>query len=346
MKQIEEDPWLALPVKYPAGTKLPGVVRNLTSFGAFVEIEAGIDGLVHVSDMSWTKRVEHPSEVVAKGQEVDVMVLDVDAENKRISLGVKQLTEDPWPSIAERFSPGVEPEGNVARLDERGVVVDLGDEIEGLIPASGAGADDPERLDEYYGVGDALSLRVTEADTSNRRIVLEVTDVPTRKTQDEIEAARISAVEEAAATAAAQTAAEAEGDDDDFRLRPGRKVDAVEEEVEVTPAPAAERAAEVQARAAAEAAGSDTEEGQSEEAKAGEPESGDAVESVEEEASAEPDDDAESVEEEASTESDDDAESVEEEASAEPDDDAESVEEEIPTDESSKDDNAEPVEQE
>ena len=91
MKQIEEDPWLALPVKYPTGTTLDGKVRNLTSFGAFVEIEPGIDGLVHVSDMSWTKRVEHPSEVVQKGQEVEVMVLDVDAENKRISLGLKQL---------------------------------------------------------------------------------------------------------------------------------------------------------------------------------------------------------------------------------------------------------------
>ena len=91
MKQIEEDPWLALPVKYPTGTKLTGTVRNLTSFGAFVEIEPGIDGLVHVSDMSWTRRVEHPSELVHKSEELEVMVLDVDGENKRISLGIKQL---------------------------------------------------------------------------------------------------------------------------------------------------------------------------------------------------------------------------------------------------------------
>jgi len=260
MKQIEEDPWLALPVKYPTGTKLPGVVRNLTSFGAFVEIEAGIDGLVHVSDMSWTKRVEHPSEVVTKGQELDVMVLDVDAENKRISLGVKQLSDDPWPTISERFGTGVEPEGTVARLQDRGVVVDLGDDIEGFIPVSSSGVDDEERLEEHYASGDSLSLRVIESDAANRRIVLEVTEVPPRKTQEEIEAARIAAAEAAAAAAAAATAAEAESDDDDFRLRPGRKGE-TSEMAEGAPASAAERAAEVQAQAAAEAASSVTSDG-------------------------------------------------------------------------------------
>ena len=283
MKQIEEDPWLALPVKYPGGTKLAGVVRNLTSFGAFVEIEAGIDGLVHVSDMSWTKRVDHPSEVVEKGQDIDVIVLDVDAENKRISLGVKQLVEDPWPQITEQFSSGVETEGTVVRLQDNGLVVDLGDEIEGFIPSSGAGVDDPELLDEYYGRGDALSLRVVESDATNRSIQLEVTEAPDRKTQEEIEAARIAAVEEAAAVAAAQTESEAESDDD-FRLRPGQKADSVEEDEPtegVTLAPAAERAAELQAQAAAEAADNDTE-------------------PVEEESPAEEssDDDAEPVEEE------------------------------------------------
>ena len=95
MKQMEEDPWPRLPTKYPSGTKLTGAVRNLTSFGTFVEIEPGIDGLVHVSDMSWTKRVKHPSEVVRKGDETEVIVLDVDADNKRISLGIKQLLDNP-----------------------------------------------------------------------------------------------------------------------------------------------------------------------------------------------------------------------------------------------------------
>jgi small subunit ribosomal protein S1 len=181
MKQIEEDPWLALPVKHPTGTVLKGTVRNLTSFGAFVEIEPGIDGLVHVSDMSWTKRVEHPSEIVQKGEEVQVMVLDVDAENKRISLGLKQLQDDPWPGISERFAPGVECSGKVARVQDKGVVVDLGDDIEGFVPASHSGVDDAARLPEYYEAGDALDLRVIESDAANRRIVLEVLTKPERK---------------------------------------------------------------------------------------------------------------------------------------------------------------------
>ena len=180
MKQIEEDPWLALPAKYPTGTQLAGVVRNLTSFGAFVEIESGIDGLVHVSDLSWTRRVEHPSEVIQKGDEVQVLVLDVDAEAKRISLGIKQLSDDPWPEIVERFSAGVEPAGSVARVQEKGVVVDLGDDIEGFVPTSHSGVEEEEKLPEYYRAGEAVELKVIESDAANRRIVLEVTTLPER----------------------------------------------------------------------------------------------------------------------------------------------------------------------
>jgi len=180
MKQIEEDPWLALPAKYPTGTQLAGVVRNLTSFGAFVEIESGIDGLVHVSDLSWTRRVEHPSEIIQKGDEVQVLVLDVDADAKRISLGIKQLTDDPWPEISERFSAGVEPAGTVARVQEKGVVVDLGDDIEGFVPTSHSGVDEEEKLPEYFRVGEALELKVIESDAANRRIVLEVGTLPER----------------------------------------------------------------------------------------------------------------------------------------------------------------------
>jgi small subunit ribosomal protein S1 len=187
MKQIEEDPWLALPAKYPIGTPFGGVVRNLTSFGAFVEIEPGIDGLVHVSDMSWTRRVEHPSEVVQKGDEVSVVVLDVDAENKRISLGIKQLREDPWPQIAERFIPGLESAGKVVRVEDKGVVVDLGDDIEGFVPASHSGVEDADRLEEYYDGGDPVDLRVVESDVTNRRVVLEVTTEPVRKPSKPIE---------------------------------------------------------------------------------------------------------------------------------------------------------------
>jgi small subunit ribosomal protein S1 len=187
MKQIEEDPWLGLPLQYPTGTVLQGKVRNLTSFGAFVEIEPGIDGLVHVSDMSWTKRVEHPSEIVQKGQELDIMVLDVDAENKRISLGIKQLQDDPWPTLSDRFTPELELDGTVVRVQDKGVVVDLGDDIEGFVPVSHSTIEDADRLDEYFHAGDAVSLRVVESDAANRRIVLEVTEEPEHKGKPVIE---------------------------------------------------------------------------------------------------------------------------------------------------------------
>jgi small subunit ribosomal protein S1 len=226
MKQIEEDPWLALPLKYPTGTNLAGTVRNLTSFGAFVEIEPGIDGLVHVSDMSWTKRVEHPSEIVQKGEEVDVMVLDVDAENKRISLGLKQLQDDPWPGISERLAPGVELEGTVARVQDKGVVMDLGDDIEGFVPGSHAAIEDPSRLDDYYREGVQVSLKVVESDAANRRIVLEVTEepeqLPPRAEEDEAESAEeraegevegVDAEADEAPEAGADEAPEAEADE-------------------------------------------------------------------------------------------------------------------------------------
>ncbi|HUG39091.1 MAG TPA: 30S ribosomal protein S1 [Longimicrobiales bacterium] len=176
MKQIEEDPWLALPVKYPTGTKVKGVVRNLTSFGAFVEIEPGIDGLIHISDMSWTKRIQHPSEMLRKGEEVEVVVLGVDAENKRISLGLKQMQDDPWYGLVDRYSPGVETAGTVARLLDDGAVVDLGGDVEGFVPTSQlpGGVKAPG---EAVSEGQKVELRVLESDAVNRRIVLAVTEI-------------------------------------------------------------------------------------------------------------------------------------------------------------------------
>ena len=184
MKQIEEDPWLALPVKYPTGTRLTGTVRNLTTFGAFVEIEPGIDGLVHVSDMSWTKRVEHPSEVVRKGEQAEVMVLAVDADNKRISLGFKQLYDDPWPDLVNRFARGVEVEGTIVRLQDKGVVVGFGEGVEGFVPGSHA-AVPADALRDHFEVGDTVPLRVMASDAKERRIVLEVLEPPARGASDD-----------------------------------------------------------------------------------------------------------------------------------------------------------------
>jgi small subunit ribosomal protein S1 len=211
MKQTEEDPWLALPAKYPPGTKIAGVVRNLTSFGAFVEVEPGIDGLVHISDMSWTRRVQHPSEVVRKGEEVDVVILSIDPDQKRISLGLKQVDDDPWYELAQRFEPGTETGGSVVRMLDKGLVVDLGDDVEGFVPISQLGVKeelgDPSDL---FVEGDRLELKVLESDPINRRIVLSVTDAPGVEERAAARAAApAEAVEEVEAEAEVETEAEA-----------------------------------------------------------------------------------------------------------------------------------------
>ncbi|MCU0623898.1 MAG: 30S ribosomal protein S1, partial [Gemmatimonadaceae bacterium] len=179
MKQTEQDPWMVLPLKYPVGTRLEGKVRNLTSFGAFVEIEPGIDGLVHISDMSWTKRVQHPSEVVKKGDAVNVVILNIDSENKRISLGLKQATEDPWLKIGEAYPVGTELRGTIARLMEKGVVVDMGNDLEGFVPISQLPS--PKAITSPAEVvydGMFLDVRIMEVDPIHRRIVLTVTNIP------------------------------------------------------------------------------------------------------------------------------------------------------------------------
>jgi small subunit ribosomal protein S1 len=238
MKQTEEDPWLALPAKYPPGTKISGVVRNLTSFGAFVEVEPGIDGLVHISDMSWTRRVQHPSEVVRKGEEVEVVILSIDPDQKRISLGLKQVDDDPWYELAQRFEPGTETEGHVVRLLDKGLVVDLGDDVEGFVPISQMGTDEEvEDPAERFVEGDRLELKVLESDPINRRIVLSVTAAP--------------GVEERAAARAAEP--QEEPAEDGESAEPIEAVDEAEvaeavEEVEIE-AEAAEAVEEVEAEA-------------------------------------------------------------------------------------------------
>src|SRR2546426_1650816 len=178
MKQTEQDPWVVLPLKYPVGTRINGKVRNLTSFGAFVEIEPGIDGLIHISDMSWTKRVQHPSEVVKKGDDVDVVILNIDAENKRISLGLKQAQEDPWLRIGETYHVGTDLRGRVLRLLDKGVVVDLGNDIEGFVPMSQLGVPNIENPGDAVKEGQPLDLKVLEVDPIHHRIVLAVVGYP------------------------------------------------------------------------------------------------------------------------------------------------------------------------
>ena len=197
MKQTEQDPWVVLPLKYPVGTRINGKVRNLTSFGAFVEIEPGIDGLIHISDMSWTKRVQHPSDVVKKGDAVDVVILNIDAENKRISLGLKQAEEDPWLKIGENYPVNMEVKGKVVRLMDKGVVVDIGNDIEGFIPISQLhpeGKPVASPTDVVYETMN-LEMKVMEVDPIHRRIVLGVTSIPAEQPPRPAEPSKVESMD-------------------------------------------------------------------------------------------------------------------------------------------------------
>lgn len=173
MKQLEPDPWEGLLARFPVGTITRGKVRNITTFGAFVEIEQGIDGLVHVSDLSWTRRVKHPSEVVKKGMELDVIVLDIDIAQRRISLGHKQVSTDPWQKVAEVYSEGSDAVGTVSEINDGGLVVDLPLEVEAFVPASHLSR--PGRPMDAYQIGDELELQVIRMDRDDRELVMSET---------------------------------------------------------------------------------------------------------------------------------------------------------------------------
>ncbi|MFC1628523.1 30S ribosomal protein S1 [Gemmatimonadota bacterium] len=188
LKQTEPDPWETLEVRFPISSKLDGKVRNLTNFGAFVEIEPGIDGLVHISDMSWTKRIRHPSEILQKGQEIDVVVLGIDREQRRISLGFKQAQPNPWDDLAATYEPGTETTGKITRFIEKGVIVDIPDDVEGFVPLQQLGRDDLSTPEEAFDEGDELPLTVIEFDREGRKIVLSVTEYFKSKDQNEQDA--------------------------------------------------------------------------------------------------------------------------------------------------------------
>ncbi|MCB0719076.1 MAG: 30S ribosomal protein S1 [Bacteroidetes bacterium] len=182
MKQLEPDPWENIIERYPPGTVLRGTVRNITNFGVFVEIEPGIDGLVHISDLSWTKKVRHPGEIVKKGQELDVVVLNIETEDRRISLGHKQVETNPWTHFAEVYAPGEDTEGTVVRIEDNGIVVQLPLEVEAFVPSGELKAGDSFR--NSYSTGDQLKgLKVLRCDPSQKEII--VSEVAT-----EVQAAR------------------------------------------------------------------------------------------------------------------------------------------------------------
>ncbi len=187
LKQTEPDPWETLEVRFAIGSNLHGKVRNLTNFGAFVEIEPGIDGLVHISDMSWTKRIRHPSEILSKGDEIDVVVLSIDRNQRRISLGHKQALPNPWNDLEEQYKPGTETSGKITRLIDKGVIVDLPNDVEGFVPLQHLGREDLSTAEEAFDDGDDLPLTVIEFDREGRKIVLSVTEYFKSKDEKEQE---------------------------------------------------------------------------------------------------------------------------------------------------------------
>jgi small subunit ribosomal protein S1 len=174
VRQLDTNPWDDIDARYPIGTVMKRAVRNLTAYGAFVELEEGIDGMIHVSDLSWTRKINHPSELLKKGQEVDAVVLGIDKANQRISLGMKQLDTDPWSIIDTRFKVGDVVKGRVAKIASFGAFVELEDDIDGLVHISQISEDRIEKVKDKLNVGDEVEARVIKVDKVERRIGLSI----------------------------------------------------------------------------------------------------------------------------------------------------------------------------
>jgi small subunit ribosomal protein S1 len=188
MKQLEPDPWEDLLKKYPVGSKHTGIVRNLTNFGVFVELEPGVDGLVHISDLSWTKKIRHPAEFVKKGDNLEVVVISIDSEQRRIALGHKQVQENPWDYFEEKYKVGSETEAKIERIIEKGVIVELPDGVDGFVPVSQLSFAPIRTISDYFQIGDVLPLKVVEFDKDSKKIVLSVVELLREKDEATIAA--------------------------------------------------------------------------------------------------------------------------------------------------------------
>ena len=174
MKQLESNPWDVIAQKYPVGTTIAGKIKNITDFGIFIGIDEGIDGLVHISDISWTKRVKHPSEVFRKNQEVQAIVLNIDKDNERFSLGIKQLESDPWESIPQRYPMGSVVSGPITNVTDFGLFVELEEGIEGLVHVSEISKDKIKSPVGQFKPGDTISAKVINISAKDRKIGLSV----------------------------------------------------------------------------------------------------------------------------------------------------------------------------
>ena len=174
LKQIQPDPWVDAAMRYPLGQRLTGKVVSLTDYGAFIELEAGIEGLVHVSEMSWTKRIKHPSKVVSVGDMVEAVVLDVDERARKISLGMKQIEENPWEDIQKKYAIGTEVKGPVTSVTDFGVFVKLDEGIEGLVYSSELAAERIEKPAEHFQEGQEVTALVTKVEPAEQKISLSI----------------------------------------------------------------------------------------------------------------------------------------------------------------------------
>ncbi|MEI6089605.1 MAG: 30S ribosomal protein S1 [bacterium] len=192
MKQLEPDPWEDLMKKYPTDSKHKGIVRNLTNFGVFVELEPGVDGLIHISDLSWTKKIRHPGEFVKKGDELDVIVLSIDPEQRRIALGHKQITINPWDIFEEKYSISAKTEAKIERIIEKGVIVELPDGVDGFVPVSQLSFAPIGNISDFFNIGDLLPLKVVEFDKEAKKIVLSVVEALREADQATIDAYNVN----------------------------------------------------------------------------------------------------------------------------------------------------------
>src|SRR6266852_2178794 len=188
LKQTEANPWEELAEKHPIGSQIKGKVKSITDFGVFVEIEQGIDGLVHISDLSWTKKIRHPSEVCKKGDELEAVVLGIDVENERVSLGVKQLSADPWNTVAERYPLNTRIHGKVSSVADFGVFVAIEEGIEGLIHISQLSNERVDKPSSLYKVGDEVETIVVQVDSKERRIGLSIKALKQHEEREEMQA--------------------------------------------------------------------------------------------------------------------------------------------------------------
>ena len=187
LKQVEPNPWDVIESKFPAGTIIEGQIKNITDFGIFVGVDEGIDGLVHISDLSWVKRIKHPSEVYKKGDSVKAVVLSIDGDNERFSLGIKQLEEDPWQAIPKRYTPGTIIRGTITSVTDFGIFMQIEEGIEGLIHVSEISKEKVDSPKDFATVGEDLEAVVLNVDTVDRKIALSIKHLSVQKEKAEVD---------------------------------------------------------------------------------------------------------------------------------------------------------------